>query len=259
MSMEDGQSLRSKYVVAACDVRTLYEEMLPSGSVPRKLRSAVKSADVYDSHFSIYLGLDCDPASFGLGEEMVCVMRGDVERDDHSACDPDTVALTVISPSVRDPSVAPPGKGIVTIHCTATMDYEDAWRTEAGSVRGNAYRELKRAFAERLLDRVEEALLPGLRQHIEVMEIATPITFERYTGNSGGTIMGTRPTARNIHAGVSGPCTPVANLFLAGHWADYGGGVPIAVRAGGNAGLMILKERNRKEYERLRDAMDGRA
>ena len=36
--------------------------------------------------------------------------------------------------------------------------------------------------------------------------------------------------------------TPVKNLLLGGHWAELGGGVPIAVKAATNATLLLLKK-----------------
>jgi len=53
--------------------------------------------------------------------------------------------------------------------------------------------------------------------------------------------------------------TPVENLFLGGHWAELGGGVPIAAKAGTNAVLLILKKENPKAYKVLADYFDGKA
>ena len=107
-----------------------------------------------------------------------------------------------------------------------------------------------------LLDRVEETVIPGLREHIEVKDIATPVTHQRYTGNRGGTLMAARPTGANMRAKVAQYRTPVKNLTLAGHWAEYGGGVPLAVRAGANSALLVLREEDAGEFERLRRIVD---
>jgi prolycopene isomerase len=52
--------------------------------------------------------------------------------------------------------------------------------------------------------------------------------------------------------------TPVKNLILGGHWAELGGGVPIAAKAGANASLLILKKENRKAFKDLAAYMDNR-
>jgi prolycopene isomerase len=123
--------------------------------------------------------------------------------------------------------------------------------------RGEAYRLYKETFANILLDRVEATVAPGLRQHIEVLEIATPVTYWRYTGNTKGSISGVKPTGKNIRAGVAHYQTPVRNLLVGGHCGEYGGGVPMAVKAGTNASLIIMKTLVPPAYRQLRDLLNG--
>ena len=148
---------------------------------------------------------------------------------------------------------------MITIHCPATMNDHETWHTEEGRKRGAAYRAFKQQFAETLIRRVEENFAPGLSDHVEIMEAATPVTYWRHTGNADGSIMGTRPTGKNIRARISSCKTPVKNLFLAGHWAHYSGGVPVAMQTGANAALLILAECLPGEAKTLRVAMDGKA
>ena len=84
------------------------------------------------------------------------------------------------------------------------------------------------------------------------------MTHQRYTGNRGGTIMAQRPTRPNMRARVAHYLTPVENLLLGGHWAEYGGGVPVAVRAGMNSALIILKQERPPAFEVVRDVIDGK-
>ena len=253
-----GEEVTARHVISAADVQSLYENMLPKDCIPEKLLRAQRDADVYYSNFSVFLGLDCDPAALGFGEEILHLIRDDIAREDQFGGDPHMTALTVLAPSVRDPSMAPAGKGTLTIHCPAYMRDHDRWRTVGPTGRGEAYKALKKEFADILIDRVDKGFAPGLREHIEVMEAATPITYWRYTGNRDGSLMGTRPTGKNIRARLAGSRTPVDGLLLGGHWAEYGGGVPMAVKSAANAALIVLKERQSEGYDQLRDVMDGR-
>ena len=166
--------------------------------------------------------------------------------------------ITVLAPSLRDPTLAPAGKGTLTLHFPTRLDHEAQWHTEPGLVRGEAYRALKQATAEILLDRVQAAVAPDLRNHIEFVDVSTPVTYLRYTDNARGTIMGTMPTGRNIRAGVAHLRTPVPGLLVGGHCAGYGGGVPLAVKAGANASLIVLKQRDPARYRELKAAMQDR-
>jgi phytoene dehydrogenase-like protein/predicted nucleotide-binding protein (sugar kinase/HSP70/actin superfamily) len=252
-----GQEVQARYVVAACDVETLFSRMIPGDRVPARRRRTLRDAELYPSCFSLYLGIDCDPASLGLNEAMARLTDGAGVPGDRISGDPRTTAITVLSPSLRDASLAPPGKGTVMIQCAAHMTYENDWQTGPGRERGEAYRRLKQAYAETILDRVERSLIPGLRRHIEVTEIATPVTFWRYTGNRGGTIMGHKPTRKNIHANLARVETPVKRLFLGGQWAEFGGGVPMATKAAVNASLLILQAERPPAFEALREVVDG--
>ena len=70
--------------------------------------------------------------------------------------------------------------------------------------------------------------------------------------------MGAKPGRENMQNKVAHYQTPVKNLLLGGHWAELGGGVPIAVKAGANATLLILKEENKNAFRTLTAYIDGK-
>lgn len=252
------RELRSRYVIAACDLEMLYERALPPGTIDAGLLGRLRGADLYPSSVSVWLGLDRPAQELGFGEELVFLTRDEQPRALHNSTDPLQSALSVVAPSCRDPSVAPPGKGSLTISVAADIAFGDQWRTGADRSRGPAYREFKKGYVDALIDRVARALCPQLREHVELCEAATPITHWRYTGNRDGTIMGATPTRANIRAGLAHYRTPIQNLLLGGHWAEYGGGVPVAVRAGSNSALIVLQRERPQAFAVMREVMDGR-
>src|SRR5581483_4660796 len=139
----------------------------------------------------------------------------------------------------------------------APITYGDHWKTEPGLKRGPAYQAFKREYADQVLTRVEEKLAPGLRKHIELMDVATPVTHLRYTGNRDGTIMGQLTSKKNMKLKVAGYRTPIDNLLVGGHWAEYGGGVPMAVKAAANATAIILEREKPVEFKALCGVLDA--
>jgi prolycopene isomerase len=260
----DGQEIdvRARYVVAACDVESLYARMLPEGSVSRNTVRKQQSADLYNSCVTVSLGLDCPTEQFGLNEEQVQLKRDDITRRTQESEAADKAEITAIASSFRDPSLAPKGKGILTIYAPTSLGHGNYWQAErasdGGFIRGNAYRWFKKQYADTLINRVEELVIPGLRDHIEIMDIATPLTYLRYTGNRGGAIMGFRPSFRNVRNGVAHYTTPIRNLFVGGQWAELGGGMPIAVKAGANAAMLILKQEKPEEFRGICRTFDGK-
>lgn len=251
-----------KHVIAACDVETLYEHMLPQGAVPQKLLDKLRHADLYRSAVTISLGVDIPVEDLGFNEEMLFLYREDVARTDHNNGDPLKSGISILAPSLRDPSMAPAGKGTITLYCYAHFDQDDQWKTEVDATgqrhRGEAYRTFKQQFAEVLIDRVARKLDIPLKEHIEFCDIATPITHWRYTGNRNGSLMGAKPGKANMRAKVAHHTTPIKDLWLGGHWADLGGGVPIAVKAGMNAALLVLKDTDPRAFKAMARYMDGK-
>jgi prolycopene isomerase len=49
--------------------------------------------------------------------------------------------------------------------------------------------------------------------------------------------------------GISKYTTPLKGLYIGGHWAEMGGGVPIAVKAAFNTALLVLKERKHNYFK----------
>jgi prolycopene isomerase len=256
--LADGSTIRSRWVVPACDASVLYGSLLPPVPAVQRFHRRVMAAETSYSAFTIYVGLDCDARELGLGEEMLRVIAPGVPRRELSRGNPATTMISLLAPSVRDPSLAPPGKGTLAIHCPAYIQYESNWRTGKDLERGPAYRALKEQFTATIMDRLEREAIPGLRQHVEVIEAATPVTYWRYTGNRDGCLLGFRPNGRNIRSGVARHRGPIANLYVAGQWSEYGGGIPIAVKAAANAALLVLREANPDSALALQDVMDER-
>lgn len=255
-------AVKSTHVLAACDIQALYERMLPESVVSPKFKKKLDEAKLYSSSVTLSLALDCPVEDLGFGEEMIYLSKNGLEREAHANGDPHTNGISILAPSLRDPSMAPKGKGTLTIYVPAFFKQADEWRTErteSGEViRGDAYKEYKQEYADILLARIEEKLAPGLRRHIEYCDIATPITHWRYTGNRDGSMMGARPGKENMQAKIAHYKTPVKNLILGGHWAELGGGVPIAVRAAANAAMLTLQDAQSPAALSLARYLDGK-
>jgi all-trans-retinol 13,14-reductase len=87
-----------------------------------------------------------------------------------------------------------------------------------------------------------EKVLPGLRQHIVVQELGTPVTMRRYSLNPEGTIFG--PSQNVYQSGLNRlkPETPVRGLYLVGASVYPGGGYPSVMSSGYRAANLILEK-----------------
>jgi phytoene dehydrogenase-like protein len=82
-----------------------------------------------------------------------------------------------------------------------------------------------------------------------VIDVATPLSFERYTGNWHGSVSGwilSPETMRLLLRGIPKTLPGLEGLFMAGQWVEPGGMVPMAAVSGRNVIQMICSEDGRR-------------
>ncbi|MBN2000122.1 NAD(P)/FAD-dependent oxidoreductase [candidate division KSB1 bacterium] len=119
---------------------------------------------------------------------------------------------------------SPEGKNTLNIIALQGFSHWEKYETDYFKGNKTAYRKEKERMADILIHRVEETLLPGLSEAIEVKEIGTPLTNVRYTGNYRGAIYGWDQTLNNSGQNRVPHNTPIKNLYLAGAWTKPGHG-----------------------------------
>jgi prolycopene isomerase len=83
--------------------------------------------------------------------------------------------------------------------------------------------------------------LPGLRQYIEVVEIATPRTMERFALSPEGAIYGFSQSVSQSGFNRLGQQTKINGLFLAGAWTRPGAGAQACFFSGLDAADLVLE------------------
>jgi prolycopene isomerase len=99
----------------------------------------------------------------------------------------------------------------------------------------------KMAVAERMIAKAD-ALHPGLKNAIEVMEVGSPDTFERYTANTDGALYGFENNKSMYHEAKMPIKTHCANLYQTGHWGKPGCGIWNVMINSYTASKVILQE-----------------
>jgi len=137
---------------------------------------------------------------------------------------------------------SPQGKN--TLNFMILQGYDHWKKYEEDYRKGNKaeYKKEKERMAGILIEKAEKALLPGLREAIEVKEIGTPLTNWRYTRNYRGAIYGWDQTVNNSGASRVPHRTPIRNLFLAGAWTSPGHGYGAVIPSGLQCFAAIMEE-----------------
>lgn len=88
--------------------------------------------------------------------------------------------------------------------------------------------------------------IEGLKNSIEMIDVATPATYIRYTGKWKGSIQGW--SNENIFR--SNPFKKqlpgLENLYMIGQWVEPGGGVPNSFKSGRDVVQIICKKDNKR-------------
>ncbi|GAH96642.1 unnamed protein product, partial [marine sediment metagenome] len=103
---------------------------------------------------------------------------------------------------------------------------------------------------EQIADQVVALLdkrFPGLAAQVELRDVATPLTFHRYTGNWQGTFEGWMITPETWRLRMSKTLPGLGNFYMAGQWVEPGGGVPMVAMSGRNV-IQIICKRDKKPF-----------
>lgn len=230
VELADGTQHRADVVVSACDGLTTIYQMLGGRYVDQTIDKLFKQLLekpelTYPGMISIHLGVNGED----LGGEAHCTTY---LLDDADAASLPAVAqrsIVVQQRSRYSRSFAPPGKSIVYCSYFTDFAYWKRLRTEDRA----AYRAEKAKVAS-FVQAFLEKRYPGLRAKTEIVNVTTPATTERYTGNHGGSILAWKSFTEaedlaNVVINKHGMQLPgLRGFYMAGQWISGGGLIRVA-------------------------------
>ena len=145
-----------------------------------------------------------------------------------------------------DPSMAAEGKSVLNVYLDAAYPFWKALHDE-----GEAYRAEKKRVAETVIALLDRRF-PGISGQVEMVDVATPATTERYTGNWMGAQA--YPPAGGMAAMLSGvsPTLPkLANFYMVGQWALGISGLPTSAASG----RKLIRDLCRRRWRRFKTSL----
>ena len=247
VGVEAGELFESMTVISNADLKRTVFDLLGARHVETGFARRVANVRARGNAAKLNLALDGLPDAPGLSEgdlsQRIVIAPDEhyVERAFNPAKYGETSPEPVIEltiPSIRDTSLAPEGKHVLSaVIQYAPYELKGGWTPAA-----------REAFADRVFETLEK-YLPGLQSCMIKGELMTPADIETEFGITGGhwhhaelsfdQFMFTRPVA-----GAGQYRLPIDGLYMCGAGAHPGGGVSGA--AGRNAAREILhRERAR--------------
>ncbi len=182
---EHGVEYRAKKIISNISPLATYGNLLAPEEIPDSAREYLKPYTVGISALTCFIGLDCTPEEIGFTTSFTLNYESlDANKDFADAYKllPENDPLVATCYTVDDPSVSPEGTSIIT---AGTLKYSTEWE----KLTPEQYYEMKYEAGKRIVARLEK-MYPGITEHIEEMEVATPLTHMRYLGHPGGAIYG---------------------------------------------------------------------
>lgn len=182
---ENGVEYRSKKIISNISPLHTYGNLLKEDEIPVEAREYFKAYTVGISALTCFIGLDCPPETIGFTDSFNLIYDSlDANRDFMGAYNllPENDPIIATNYTVDDPMVSPEGTSVIT---AGTLKYSAEWE----KLSPEQYYETKYKAANIIVDRLEKSF-PGIRDHIEEIEVATPLTHMRYLNHPGGAIYG---------------------------------------------------------------------
>jgi phytoene dehydrogenase-like protein len=239
--LQSGEAIAAPVVISSCDPKTTFLGLLGSDQLDTGFVRRVSHLRSRGLAAKLHLALDARPSFTGLGAEGLAgrlLIAPSLEFIEHAynhakygefSAEP---IFEITVPSVNDPSLAPPGKHVLS----AIIQYAP-YTLAAGWDRQ------QQRFMDLAIDTLER-YAPGLRASVSCTELLTPRDIEQQFRITGGhwhhvdlafdQFFMVRPLP-----GAAQYQTPVAGLYLCGAGCHPGGGVMGA--AGRNAAQQVLK------------------
>jgi len=229
--LEDGTEHRADVVISAADGRTTIFDMLGGRYVDETIQGYYETMKLFPPLLYIGLGIadpltDIPSTVSGITFPLSPPIEIDGKRRER-------LSFKVYN---FDPQLAPAGKSVVVLMLSSDYD-----RWVELSKDPQTYAAEKESACEAALDALEQRI-PGIREKVEMRDVATPVTWERFTGNWRGSYEGWLPSGNSLMMSMKKTLPGLDGFHMIGQWTTPGGGLPPAVSSGRHVVQVLCKQ-----------------
>lgn len=245
IEFKNKKQMHADYVVSACDGYTTLYDMLDGKYLDATIETLYKKmlnqpGVLYPSVVSVFVGFK---GSVGENEpHSTTYMLPKDQASQLPGCKQNSLVLQHRSRFAD--GFAPEGHSVM--HLTYLSDFEEwNWLRTNDKPR---YREKKKEISAFICDFLEQRY-PGIKARMDIVEIATPVTQKRYTGNTKGSILAWKAftdaedLANKLINNNKMQLPGLQHFFMAGQWIG-GGGLIRAALSGRYVAQFMCKQEN---------------
>jgi len=214
VALSDGTIHKSDYVIAACDLHRVIYDMLDGQYIPEDIKHAFENWQLFKPLVQVSFGINKEiKEKQMMNNYLVPAKIGSTETDSY-----------IIANYSYDPAMAPEEKTAMVLRFGSPYEI---WE----HLEKNSYKKEKEKIEEDAINLLEKAY-PDIKEFIEVVDVATPLTDMKYTGVYQAAYEGFMPTKSNMNKTINPIIKGLDNFILAGQWLFPGGGLPPSALSG---------------------------
>ncbi len=233
---DKGEEYSAKAVISNANAIDTLTEYIDHSALQKEYAQKLSKMEKSISSVTVYLGLDVSAKTLGMD----CPLMSINESYDHdesfqrsAAGDYYKCNLALVDHAQLDPGLAPAGKSAISV---MTLDSYANWQ----GLSPEEYKKKKQQVGEIIVSRLDK-YIPGISRHVEVLEVGTPLTMERFASLPQGAVYGFSQTVAQSSINRLSQETLIKGLFLCGAWTKPGCGVHGCVVSGRDAADLVLK------------------
>ncbi len=189
VELTNNEIYRSNHIISSVSPTMVYGSMIPHPVVPKEAIKLTNSRVLGARGFSIYIGLNQTAEDLQLTDYQYVIynsLNSTKEFQNMNSLKNTSSIVTVLNNVV--PSCSPKGTTILNF---TTLFFGD---TFSKNVNEKNYFKIKEEIASNLIETFEKTTGIKIKPYIEEIEIATPVTFARFTKHPDGVIFGYKAT-----------------------------------------------------------------
>jgi phytoene dehydrogenase-like protein len=232
--LADGSEHRADIIISCADGHKTIFDMLGGAYIDDKIKDYYQNWKIFPP--LVYLALGVARPLTGVSHHTTFMLDKPLDTGNKTQ---NNLAFTIYN---FDPALAPEGKTTMVAMLGGDYDYWQKLYTQD--------MEKYKSEKERIVNDVIAVLndhFPGIASDVEMSDVSTPVTWERYSGNWRGAYEGWWMTADKFMTRMSKELPGLKNFYMAGQWVEPGGGVPAVAQSGRNI-IQIACKRDKKKF-----------
>jgi phytoene dehydrogenase-like protein len=235
IELENDETHYANIIILAMDGKTAIYDFLDGKYLSKNVKKEYEKADINASKIQISLGINKKIEAWPHTVKFVL-------SSSLQLCDGSNYTSFDCQIYNDAQGLAPKGKTLVVIQLdTKVGEYWTDLRTNDME----KYKMEKSKIAEDLISFLDKRVV-GFKDSVEMIDVTTPATYIRYTGNWRGSVQGwSNENIFKINP-FKKQLPGLKNLFMIGQWVEPGGGVPNSFRSGRDVAQIICKKDNKR-------------